>query len=369
MVGRVFWYFITMKKKSSNMLLFFLRFRGLFLQISLFLAALAAFPCGASEDALPPPRRALAVMDSLMAEGDLEPALDLARRFQAEFGEDLRHGGPAEARLGVLLLRMGKPEAALRPLENAIRKGPDRPEYHRNLGTALLALGRRGRALSEYQQAVEMAPRDFHLQLELGQLLLGFGDHARAAGPLMTARRLCGDCPEIQKPLAALFLAQRNSGDAIPILQQLWERDGEEETRRSLVQALQQAGRDSSLLAFLGGLEPAQLQADEALLLVSLEGRLGSWERSAAWARGSLAVPSPLDRSADFWGQVSYNLLQAEQDEPALAAADRALALAPDNTTYRNNRVVILLRLGREEEAHLEWEKVLELDPSLDNQK
>ena len=59
------------------------------------------------------------------------------------------------------MLRSGRPGEALDHLEDAVRKGPDRPEYHRNLGAALLELGRRGRALSEYRQAVEMAPRDF----------------------------------------------------------------------------------------------------------------------------------------------------------------------------------------------------------------
>ncbi len=49
----------------------------------------------------------------------------------------------------------------------------------------------------------------------------------------------------------------------------------------------------------------------------------------------------------------------------ALVAADRAVTLAPDNVVYRNNRVVLLIQLGRQDEAAQEWEKVLALDPSM----
>ncbi len=356
-----------MEQITSNNRPFFLTYGGLAGLVLLLLPYLAlggpADPVQGGK-ALPPPHT-LALIDSLTTVGQLDAALERATRFRKEFGDDPRYGGAAEARLGLLMLRSGRPGEALDHLEDAVRKGPDRPEYHRNLGAALLELGRRGRALSEYRQAVEMAPRDFNLQLELGQLLLDFGDHNQAAGPLLTARRLCPDCPALQEPLAALFLAQRNPAAAIPILGHLWERDRLPATRRSLIQAMQQAGRDSSLLAFILEADPSGLPADEARLVAALEGRLGSWKQSLAWAAQG-DVPSAVSQDADFWGQVSFNLLQAQMNEAALAAADRALALAPENVVYRNNRVVLLLRLGREAEAHDEWQKVLELDPSLD---
>jgi Flp pilus assembly protein TadD len=312
------------------------------------------------------PQQMLAVIDSLMTANELVPALELARQFHDRYAEDPRHGGAAQARLGVLLLRSGQPREALDPLENAIRQGPDRPEYHRNLGAALLALGRRGRALSEYRQAVQMDPKNHRLHLELGQLLLEFGDHNRAAGPLQTARHLCGDCPEVQEPLARLYLAQRDPASALPLLRALWAERQDREIRRNLVQAMQQAGQDSSLLVFLGSLDPRSLEVDEVQLMAGLEGRLGRWRLSAGWAAGDLPVPDQLASAPDFWGQVSYNLLLAEQNMAALKAADRALALDPENVTYLNNKVVLLLRLGREDEAHQQWQRVLELDPSLE---
>jgi len=52
-----------------------------------------------------------------------------------------------------------------------------------------------------------------------------------------------------------------------------------------------------------------------------------------------------------------------------LEAADRAISLADRNVVYRNNRVVLLLKLGRKQEAAREWDEVLRLDPSLETKE
>ena len=70
-----------------------------------------------------------------------------------------------------------------------------------------------------------------------------------------------------------------------------------------------------------------------------------------------------------FWGRVSLNLLETGQYQEGLEAADKAISLDPENVVYRNNRVVLLLKLGRRQEADREWEEVLRLDPSLANKE
>jgi tetratricopeptide (TPR) repeat protein len=72
---------------------------------------------------------------------------------------------------------------------------------------------------------------------------------------------------------------------------------------------------------------------------------------------------------AAFWGRVALNLSEAGRYSEGLAAADRAVELDADHAVYRNNRVVLLLKLGRAEEAAREWEEVLRLDPSLEENK
>ena len=317
---------------------------------------------------------ALARIDSLLASGAVQPALEEARQLQAEHEDDPYHGWQIDSRLGVALLRSGDPLAAIPWLENAIRKAPAQAENHRNLGAALVQLGRRGRALSEYAQAVELAPLDFEMRLEYGQLLLDFRDIQKSREQLLTANHLCGGCPQIKEPLARMYLASGEFASAVPILFDLFEQNEPSPgMRRSLIQALQGAGQDSLLLNFLERSEVVDLPADEVMLLVNLEGKLGRPENCEVFAAeaGDIEpavsqVPASVAARGDFWGQVSYNLLVAEINGAALAALDRALLYEPDNVVYRNNRVVLLSRLGRHDEAAKEWQKALTLDPTLE---
>ena len=81
------------------------------------------------------------------------------------------------------------------------------------------------------------------------------------------------------------------------------------------------------------------------------------------------ALPGGLDDGLltdhRFWGKVSLNLLESGHYNEGLEAGDLAIRLDDGNVIYRNNRVALLLKLGRSEEADREWEEVLRLDPSL----
>ena len=315
-------------------------------------------------------RQAMAEIDSLLGAEALDLAVEQARILNERHGEHPRLGGAVIARLGLALLRQNKPGEALEHLEKAVRLDTGRAENHRNLGFALLELGRRGRALSEYAQAVELAPREFSFRLEYGQLLLDFGDARRAGGHLLEARNLCGDCAEIQIPLARYFLAARRFEEAAAVLMNLPEGQKDHGIRRALIQAVQGAGRDSLLLTVLTEGDLAALPGDEARLLVETEGRLKSVEFSAGFAAALSAgkdedYPSAVHEDPGLWGLISYNLLLSGRDELALTALNRAITLDEENVVFRNNRVVLLTRLGRHEEAAEEWDRVLALDPSL----
>ena len=375
-------YFIIMNTFPSNTMSLFLKFRRVFKHLTPFGASFwvlmgvvgAGIAWGSpADEGTSEILRAIARVDSLLAVGDLPAALDEARVLKARHGNDPYQGWQIEARLGVALLRSGDPASAIPSLEYAIRTAPNLPENHRNLGAALVALGRTGRALSEYAQAMELAPLDFTLRLEYGQLLLNFHDIPRAREQLQTAARLCGDCSEVQEPLARMYLAAGEFAQAIPVLEDLLGRQPTPGIRRSLIQALQGAGRDSLLMEFLGRGPLVELAADEAMLLVEVEGRLNRPLHSLEFAQAvsdealeARSVPPPVRGRGDFWGRVSYNLLLAEKNRPALSALNRAIILDPDNVIYHNNRVVLLTRLGSHEEAAREWQKVLTLDPTLE---
>ncbi len=328
-------------------------------------------PGGASlrSDADDRAREGMATIDSLLQIPDPQAAARTAAQLWQQMGDNPIYGWQLEGRLGVALMLADEPEAALPHLESVIRQQPREASHHRNLGAVLLQLNRRGRALSEYATAVELDPGNAALRQEHGQVLLSFRDTKGAAKELHLARELCGGCPEIDQPLASLYLMQKDFYRAVPALRRLHLRAPTTETRRILVAAMAQANQDSQLVAFIAALPASGRSTTEWRLLVEGEGRLGLAAHSlgAVKALRADSGPVPVAAEAKFWGQVALNLLAAENFTDGLRSVDQAIALAPDNVVYRNNRVVLLTRMGRDTEAREEWARVLELDPSLES--
>jgi tetratricopeptide (TPR) repeat protein len=321
-------------------------------------------------------RAGLARIDSLLEAGQAATAIREARRLGDQLAGDPLYGWQIEGRLGLALLRDGNPAEALPYLEAVLRRNPNDHVLHRNFAAALLATGRKGRALTEFSLAVELAPYDYETRLEYGQVLAEFGDVQESRTQLEVARSLCPDCPEADRALAGILLEAGRYEAAVDPLRRIMDREPTPWARRSLSQALAGAGRDRELLDFLAARALNGLSAEEMNLVVEAEGRLGEADRSLACLRAltdPAALPGGLDDGLltdhGFWGRVSLNLLESGHYNEGLEAADRAIKLDGGNVVYRNNRVVLLLKLGRPEEAAREWEEVLLLDPSLEKKE
>jgi len=317
--------------------------------------------------AVPPPdpekRQTLVRVDSLLAAGNLVQGRDLARSMVAATDGDPQFHWQFKARLGLALLRLDEPLAAVSHLEYAVRAAPQNANNHRNLAAALVALGRRGRALSEYETAVALAPDNGLLRRDFGLVLMEFRNFTDAQIQLETANHLCGGCPEMRAPLAQLYLGLGQAERAVPLLQDLYNETPSVAMRRTLVQALQGAGRPAELTALLGASPTSTLAGDEYFALLAAEFELGRVQRAVELVRvmsrsgvAALDIPESLKSRADFWGFLSYNLLVTENLLPALHASDRAVELDPGNAVYRNNRIVLLEKLGRHEAAQREMD-------------
>jgi Flp pilus assembly protein TadD len=309
-------------------------------------------------------RAALASVDSLLALDLAAQAVDEAAAALARHGGDPLYGDQFAGRLGLALLRDGRVQEALPHLETAVRQAPEVSVHHRNLGQALLQMGRRGRALSEFSLAVELDPSDPAARLAHGQLLVAYRDFGRAESELETARLLCDGCADADRALALLHTASGNWPAARGPLQRLHALGDDPAVRRNLLAALDAMRDDEALAALLAEREQAAWSADEWRYAARLEGRLGGQaprSRAALAAAGDPAVDVPRS-DAGYWGQVSLNLLAAGDPEAALAAADRAVALAPDSAVHHNNRAVLLQRLGRDEAARAAAARARELE-------
>lgn len=321
-------------------------------------------------------RAGLAQVDSLLTAGKAAAAVGIALELQEQLAEDPLYGWQIEGRLGLALLRDGRPARALPHLETVLRRDPNDPVAHRNFANALLATGKKGRALTEFKMAVELAPKDYEARLEYGQVLAEFRDVRGSQIQLETARSLCPDCLEPDVALGGLFLKAGQYQAAIEPLNRINEREPTPWAHLSLAQALAGAGRDRDLVVFLDGLQTDDLSAQEMNLVVQAEGRLGEADRSLAYLRAFSEPDDPAGRLPQellmdhgFWGRISLNLLESDLYLEGLQAGDRAISLDPENVVYRNNRVVLLLKLGRQDAAAREWEEVLRLDPSLEKKE
>ncbi|MFO7610356.1 MAG: tetratricopeptide repeat protein [Candidatus Krumholzibacteriia bacterium] len=332
----------------------------------LVLAAGASAAAGRPDIRQAPER--LAAVDSLIAAGQAAQALAEVGRLAVHWRDDPLFGWQLADRRGLALLALGRFAEALPLLEETVGRRPFAAGPHRNLGLALAALGRRGRALAEYAQAVELDPGNPVHRLEHAQYLAEFGQLEAAAAAFAAAARLCGGCPEAERGLGAALLGSGRPGEAVAPLQRAQAAAPDTSGRRLLVAALHGARRDSALLALLDGEDRSRWDRRDHLALVEAEGWTGGPAvRSQAYARALQqgAAPPPIAADALFWARVALNLLQSGAWQDGLAAADRAVALEPANAVYRNNRVVLLLKLGRTAEAQQEWEHALRLDPGL----
>lgn len=66
--------------------------------------------------------------------------------------------GKAHHLLGVALLSLGRPWAAVEPLERAVQLQPQQAEWHTDLGIAYHTTGRMSAAIAEHKRCIELAP-------------------------------------------------------------------------------------------------------------------------------------------------------------------------------------------------------------------
>jgi tetratricopeptide (TPR) repeat protein len=299
--------------------------------------------------------------DSLLAADQPARARELADSLGRRWGDDPLYGWQVEARVGLALLRLDDPAAAVPHLEDAVRSAPWVPANHVNLAVALLALNRPGRAVGEYQSAVELDSTQWRARLDLGQALLALGLRRSARIHLEAASKLCGGCPEAQQALAELHLQAGEQDAAAAALQKANQGRLTAAERLRLAAAYQHGGHEEQMRDLLAPLWPLQLTVAARQQLLRADLALADTVR-AAWLVRSLASAgrSSGDWADDpvLWALASRVLQEAGDPESALRAIEEAIRLAPADAVYQNNRVVLLQELGRTEEAQQAWQRL-----------
>jgi tetratricopeptide (TPR) repeat protein len=310
-------------------------------------------------------QRGLAAVDSLATAGDWESVAGRAEAELADVGldEDLRWR--LHQRAGLALQRLGRRDAALVHLEQAVLWGPVEPANHRNLATLLVALDRRGRALAEYGLACDLDPADCAVRLEHAHVLIDYGLLREATTTLANATGICDpDDPRLLRARARCRLADGDPVAALPDLERLHELAPTPQSGQQLALARLRAGRPEAARLLLAPRWRHDLDDQGLRILLEADAALGDPEHAVSLALSLGEGGARLPHDAQVWSQAALVCIGTNRDREGLILIDQAIALSPDDPALRHNRVLLLRRLGRTDEADREWARVLALDPS-----
>lgn len=302
--------------------------------------------------------------DSLAARGEDAALAATTGRWLESAGDAPELVWPLLQRRGLALLRLGRHEEAVEALERVALWAPEVPANHRNLALALMALGRRGRAFGEYREALDLDPADDAIRAEYAHVLLDFGQTGQALAVLRAERGRDGRSPALDRAEARAHLAAGDPAAALPALERLHAAAPDDaQLREQLALARLRTERPAEARSLLLTDWPQGLGPTGRRLVLEADRLLGDGGRALALA--AAVTPAQVAADPDLLALAALICYDLGEDEAGLELVDRVIAVVPDRAAYRNNRVAFLLRLGRREEADAEWARVLELDPSL----
>ena len=296
------------------------------------------------------------------------------------------HFGAADIHLdfATMLMGMGRVGRALTEFELAVQYGDRDPLTHYNYGLALFDLGRSEEALAHWELAhsldetnpryaealaIGLSGRDDRKALlyferaaglgannaafrnNYGLALQRAGEMAGAESQFKHALELEPDNPHFKQNLALVYMSSKKFELAIPLWQSLLDGDAANRTARIyLGRALYETERYAEAVSVLEEWVGSQAE--------------GGKKPSDNWSKfdepDPAAVGPGLDEAYDTLAMSYRGLGDLDKAEHYIALA---LAVAPESTIHLNNYGVILAENGKIEEAKVQWQKVLTLEP------
>ena len=286
--------------------------------------------------------RALAELRAAQGAGKTELIGLLRRAVDAAPRNPMAHQLLAE-----FFLRVGDPKEALAVAQKANTALPDSPPLLDALGRAQSATGDYGQAQASFARMAELLPKSPLPYLRMASAHLLAGDRVAAEQNLHKALELDPRSLEAQQGLASLAMATQQPAQALTISRNIQKQRPKEQVGYVLEGQIHAAANDwdKAIQAYRTGLK----QTDSPALAIRLhdvmmaagktkeaEQWATQWERSHA---KDAAFPLYLG-----------NRSMSTKDLPAsLVQFDRVLALQPDNAVVLNNRAWVKGQLGRED--------------------
>jgi len=309
-------------------------------------------------------QRTIAEIDSLMSRDEYAVAAESAISLLDDDRLFQHQRWRLHQRAGLALQNQGRLEEALIHLEKAVIWAQAEAVNHRNLATLMIDMSRSGRAMSEYREACDLDPGNWHYLLEYAHVLIDFGQLDLADRAIENAAAICPDCPEVHHAGSRLALELKDYGRALPHLEILYaSRPDDDEVRSLLALARLRNNQADGAVVLLALAWDTGLSDRDMRILLEADRYIGDSARAVQLA---LSLGDGQQTSYDplLWAQAALVCIDTGRDIEGLILVDRALALDPANTSYLNNRVLLLRRLGRDDEADRDWTRLIALDPS-----
>jgi protein O-GlcNAc transferase len=338
------------------------------------------------------PSRALQLARETHLAGRLAEAEPLYRRVLAEHSAsgDALHG------LSVLALQLGRNEAALQWIDQAIAADQSDPRYHCTRGQILAALNRLDDSIGACRRAIELRPRYVDAMFGLGLALHAKGEREQAMDAYRRTLELKPDHVEALNNLANALQVAGRLGEAIDAYRRaLAARPNFLEAQNNLGGALQAAGRlDEAVAVFrqalaarpdfvplhinLGVALMAKRQLDEAITVLRHATELnpdfsqswynlgnalrdkGQWSEAAAAYRKAVALRPQYVEAHNNLGNVLQSVGEFKEAADAYLAA---LAVRPDFTDAYTNIGAALQKMGHVDHAIALLRQALSLRP------
>ena len=292
----------------------------------------------------------------------LENQPDQARQMLSNIPENQADNPLVLSLMGEIQLALGDNQAASLTLNQLIQAQPDSAEAHFLLAKAYAALNKPQELENELLKTIQLSPEHLYARIGLTRLQIHKGEMADAKANLKRLKASAPDNPDVLQLEAAMAEASKDTDKALAAYRKRFESSPGTQTLIDLVQLEWASGKTQDALQLLQQWikqHPEDTQSRLALAAAYIK----SDRRSDALNQYEAVLKVSANNLLALNNLAAY--LSESNPERALKLAEKAYAIAPDNSTILDTLSLVYLNRGDLSRALRFNERSLENSPDM----